>query len=322
MLFSILRWSRMGSKKKDNQSVFRFAHFAMGTTFEVVTSGEEKTYASQASQEVFNKIDRIESLFSCFNPCSDIGQINRLKPGQSLRVGVETYECLKTASQIHSLTSGAFDVNIGSLAKPGKIANPKLEKMNPGRRQLQLDSSKSIGGFIVRIPEEQQSEYDVYGINLDLGGIGKGYALDKSINILSDWSINNALIHGGTSTALAVGTALDGNSNKKGWPVGISGDWECHRVPKKFYLRNRALSSSGTEVKGEHIINPKTGAAAKENLAAWVSHPSATVADALSTAFMVMSTEEIKAFCDNNPEIWALIIIDSNSYKTFNVDYL
>lgn len=312
----------MGSKKKDNQSVFRFAHFAMGTTFEVVTSGEEKTYASQASQEVFNKIDRIESLFSCFNPCSDIGQINRLKPGQSLRVGVETYECLKTASQIHSLTSGAFDVNIGSLAKPGKIANPKLEKMNPGRRQLQLDSSKSIGGFIVRIPEEQQSEYDVYGINLDLGGIGKGYALDKSINILSDWSINNALIHGGTSTALAVGTALDGNSNKKGWPVGISGDWECHRVPKKFYLRNRALSSSGTEVKGEHIINPKTGAAAKENLAAWVSHPSATVADALSTAFMVMSTEEIKAFCDNNPEIWALIIIDSNSYKTFNVDYL
>jgi len=312
----------MGSKKKDNQSVFRFAHFAMGTTFEVVTSGEEKTYASQASQEVFNKIDRIESLFSCFNPCSDIGQINRLKPGQSLRVGVETYECLKTASQIHSLTSGAFDVNIGSLAKPGKIANPKLEKMNPGRRQLQLDSSKSTGGFIVRIPEEQQSEYDVYGINLDLGGIGKGYALDKSINILSDWSINNALIHGGTSTALAVGTALDGNSNKKGWPVGISGDWECHRVPKKFYLRNRALSSSGTEVKGEHIINPKTGAAAKENLAAWVSHPSATVADALSTAFMVMSTEEIKAFCDNNPEIWALIIIDSNSYKTFNVDYL
>ena len=307
--------------KKYKQSISRSAHFAMGTTFEIVIAGKEKTYALQASQEIFNEIDRIENLFSRFNPCSDIGQINRLKPGQSLRIGIETYECLKTASQIHSLTSGAFDVNIGSLTKPGKLANPKFEKMSQGRKQLQLDFSKSTGGFAVRIPEEQQSEHDVCGINLDLGGIGKGYALDKSINILSDWGINNALIHGGTSTALAVGTAPDGNSNKKGWPVGISGDWKCHRVPKKFYLSNRALSSSGTEVKGEHIINPKTGSAAKENMAAWVSHPSATVADSLSTAFMVMSTEEIKAFCDNNPEVWALVIIDSNSYKIFNVDY-
>nr|MBC8359515.1 FAD:protein FMN transferase [Candidatus Aminicenantes bacterium] len=101
--------------KKDKQSISRSAHFAMGTTFEVVISGEEKTYARQASQEIFNEIDRIENLFSRFNPCSDIGQINRLKSGQSLRIGIETYECLKTAAQIHSLTSGAFDVNIGSL---------------------------------------------------------------------------------------------------------------------------------------------------------------------------------------------------------------
>jgi len=307
--------------KKDKQSISRFAHFAMGTTFECVIAGNEKTYARQASQEIFNKIDRIENLLSFFDPCSDIGQINHLKPGQSLRIGVETFECLKTAVQVNSLTSGTFDVNIGSLSKSGQHANPKPKKINPGRIQFQLDSSSSTGGFLIRIPQQQQSENDIIGAGLDLGGIGKGYALDKSKNILSDWGINNALIHGGTSTALAVGTAPNGYSNKKGWPVGISGDCKCYRVPKKFYLKNRAMSGSGTEVKGEHIIDPRTGRTAKGHKAAWVSHPSAATADALSTAFMVMNTKEIKTFCDNTPEVWALVIIDSNSYKIFNVDY-
>ena len=304
---------------KDNQSICRFAHFAMGTTFEILIAGRDETYSRQASQAVFDEIDRIKSLFSRFNPCSEIGQINRLKPGQSLRVGVETFECLKTVAQIHSQTNGAFGINIGSLVKCRREATSKSEKLSSGRMQLKIDSSKSTGGFMVRI-QDGRGEHDANGVDLDLGGIGKGYALDKTVDILSDWSIDQALIHGGTSTALAVGTAPDGYSNKKGWPVGIAGDWDCPHAPKEFLLRNRALSGSGTEVKGEHIFNPRTGRPAKGHMAAWVSHHSAAIADALSTAFMVMSTEEVKTYCDSNPEVWALVIVDSKSFKIFNSD--
>jgi len=305
---------------KNNLPICRFAHFAMGTNFEIVIAGKDEKYGRQASQAVFQEIDRIENLFSRFNPCSEIGQINSLEPGQSLKVGVETFDCLKTAAQIHSQTHGAFDVNIGSLVKYRQELTPKSKKMSPGRIELLSFSSISTGGFIVRIQEEKQGDTVSNGVDLDLGGIGKGYALDKTIDILSDWSIDQALIHGGTSTALAVGAPPDGHSDKNGWPVGIAGNWNCPRAPKEFLLRNRALSGSGTEVKGEHILDPKTGKPAKGHIATWVSHPFADIADALSTAFMVMNTEEVKAYCDSNPEVWALVFMDSKSFKLFNND--
>jgi thiamine biosynthesis lipoprotein len=90
---------------------YRFAHEAMGTTFEVLVADCEKEYAGQASQAIFLQVDRIEALFSRFNLASEISQINRLRPGQSLKIGIETYECLVSAQQIHKETGGAFDVN-------------------------------------------------------------------------------------------------------------------------------------------------------------------------------------------------------------------
>jgi thiamine biosynthesis lipoprotein len=290
----------------------------MGTTFELLISGKDETYGRQASQAVFSEIDRIENLFSRFNPCSDIGQINNLKSGQSLLVGVETYECLKTAASIQSQTRGAFDVNIGSLVKYKEEDVPEFRKLNTDIVGL-IDLSRTSQGYMVKIRRKEDGTQERH-IQLDLGGIGKGYALDKTLEILSDWDIDNALIHGGTSSALAVGVPPDSPAGNKGWPVGIGGTWECAQSPKEFFLKDRALSGSGTEVKGKHIIDPKTGRPAKGHLAAWVSYPSAAVSDALSTAFMVLDTEEVKAFCDSHPKVWALVVIDPQTCQVFNKD--
>ncbi len=299
-----------------NNSVSRVAHHAMGTTYELLIAGKDDTYSRQVSQAVFSEIDRFENLFSSFNPCSEIGQINSLKPGQSLMVGVETYECLKTAALVQSQTSGAFDVNVGSLVKYRKDKDPELKRSNTDIMEL-IDLYQTPQGYILKIrPAEDCSRSRL--LNLDFGGIGKGYTLDKTLEILSDWGIDNALIHGGTSSALAIGSSPRSHPNSRGWPVGIGAPWECSLWPKEFFLKNRALSGSGTEVKGKHIIDPRTGEPAKGHLAAWVSHPSAAVSDALSTAFMVMSTEEIKDFCDNHPEVWALVIKESQNCEIFN----
>ena len=102
--------------------------------------------------------------------------------------------------------------------------------------------------------------------------------------------------------------------------MGIGGNWECTSTPKKFFLKDRALSGSGTEVKGTHIFNPRTGKPAEGHLAAWVSHPSAAVADALSTAFMVMNTEEVRTYCRGHPDVWALVVIDPQTCEVFNPD--
>jgi len=304
--------------KEEAQSVCRFAHFAMGTFFELLIGGKNEAYGRQVSQAVFSEIDRIENLFSRFNPCSEIGQINRLKPGQSLMVGIEIFECIKIASWVQSQTHGAFDINIGSPLKSGRKEVPESKKSAADINILkQIDLIQTPRGYMVEIPA-RKCEAENSHVDLDLGGIGKGYALDRTLKILSDWSITNALIHAGTSTALAVGSPINEDSKKKGWPVGIASSWDFEQAPKEFILRNRALSGSGTEVKGKHIFDPRTGRPANGHLAAWASHASAAVSDALSTAFMVMSTGEVKAFCEKNPEVWALVVVRPETFKTFN----
>jgi thiamine biosynthesis lipoprotein len=305
-------------KDKHRKSVFRFAHFAMGTTFEILLAEEDEDYGRQISQAVFAEIDRIKDLISRFNPTSEIGQINRLRPGHSLRIGVETYECLKTALLLHAETQGAFDINIGALMK--YRGEPLFEKQLPRVGiQEHLELVQKSRGYAVKFRSGREKESSTV-LDLDLGGIGKGYALDCTLEILSDWGVKKALVHGGTSTALSVGTPPVGEGKRKGWPVGIGGDWECPNTPKKFFLKDRALSGSGTEVKGDHIFDPRTNKPAKEHLSAWVSHPSASVADALSTAFMVMSTKEVQAYCEDHPDVWALVVIDPKTCQVLNPD--
>lgn len=286
--------------------VHRFAHLAMGTTFEVMIAGCDGGYASQVSQALFREVDRIERLLSRFNPCSEISQINRLKPGQSLPIGIETFECLKIGEEIRTQTDGAFNLNFRSLAKYRINAIASIEL------------SRKPRGFEVRFQSPQVGQSSE-NLSLDLGGIGKGYALDKALAVFSDWNIDCALIHGGTSTAIAVDSPPDLGSEGRGWPVGVGGVWPCRQAPRRFFLKGRALSGSGTEVKGKHIFNPRKGLPpARGHLAAWASHPSAAVADALSTAFMVMSTEEVENYCKRHPDVWALVILDPETCRTFS----
>ena len=92
-------------------AVHRFPHQAMGTFYEVLISGCDEVYARQAAQAAFREVDHLESLFSRFNPSSEIGQINRLDPGSVLKIGWETYECLAAAERVRIDTGGAFNIN-------------------------------------------------------------------------------------------------------------------------------------------------------------------------------------------------------------------
>jgi thiamine biosynthesis lipoprotein len=286
--------------KPVNGVVHRFAHEAMGTIFEVMIAGTDEKYAGQASQAVFQEIDRLEALFSRFNACSEIGQINRLQPGESMRIGFETYDCLKTAALISAETDGAFDINFRSLIQGKAFA---------------VFRTKS--GFGINI-QETPFQHTGRSVDLDLGAIGKGYALDRAQVILTDWGVERALIHGGTSTALAIGSAPGLDPGEVGWPVGVGGIWTLPGAPKRVLLRDRALSGSGTEVKGRHIQDPRTNNPAEKHFAAWVSHPRAAVADALSTAFMVMSQEDVRSYCQSHSEVWALLILDQRNHQIFN----
>lgn len=293
--------------------VHRFAHEAMATVFEVFIAGKAEAYARQAARAAFDEIDRLERLFSRFDPSSETSRIGRLQPGESLRIGIETAEVLGIAAAVQVETGGAFDVNYlaagRSAARPPKASPPPLDKLI---RVIQTGRGIEVARLAGRGKAKAPPLF------LDLGAVGKGYALDGALAVLRDWEVENVLLHSGTSTALAAGPGPGKSGSGQGWPVGAGSAAGTSAGPGRVLLRDRALSGSGTEVKGEHIVDPRTGRPALGHRAAWASHPSAAAADALSTAFMVMATDDVAALCGRHPEVWTLVINARKKCRIFN----
>lgn len=300
---------------QDPTRVHRFAHEAMATVFEIFVADKDEAYAGQAARAAFDEVDRIERLFSRFDPASEVSRIGRLRPGESLRVGVETAQVLGLSAFVQAETGGAFDAN--HLAS-GRPAGRRRKARPPALGRIIRIGQTGRGFEIERLAVRGKAE--AAGLDLDLGAVGKGFALDGALAVLRDWNVGNVLLHAGTSTALAhgPGPAADGKKPGRGWPVGAGTASGTAPGPGRIFLRGRALSGSGTEVKGEHVVDPRTGRPAEGHAAAWASHPSAAAADALSTAFLVMDTGEVAGFCGRHPAVWALVKIGPEKCRIFN----
>jgi thiamine biosynthesis lipoprotein len=270
----------------------RFSHEAMATIFEVHTPHPDAGYAAQAAHAAFDLADRLEGELSRFRTNSDIARVNQLAAGESTRVTPSTLECLVIARHLYDLTGGAFDVSIGT-----------------GLPLLELDA----GALVVRAVER--------GVRVDLGGIGKGYAVDLMSELLEEWGLGAALVHGGFSSVVA----LEPAPGREGWPLTLSDPATPSRVLARLSVRQAALSASGLR-KGDHILDPRTGEPVRGRRAAWAMVPrpaaaraeagfpegprvaTAAVADGLTTAFMLLALEEIEALCEASPGLEAWIL--------------
>jgi thiamine biosynthesis lipoprotein len=264
----------------------------MATVFEVYAVHPDERYAAQAAQAAFDLTDRLERELSRFRPNTDIARVNHLAAGESTQVSPSTLECLVIARHMFNLTGGAFDISIGT-------GLPSLE-LNPD-------------DFLVRATKG--------GVRVDLGGIGKGYAVDLMAELLEEWGLQLALVHGGFSSVVA----LDAPAGRDGWPLTLSDPRASSRVLARLSGRQMALGASGLR-KGDHIVDPRTGKPSRGRLAAWVATPrpqvvatendgprvaAAAVTDALTTAFMLLSVEEIEELCERSPGLEAWLLPDA-----------
>jgi thiamine biosynthesis lipoprotein len=254
--------------------LYSFYHDAMDAPYELAIHGCSEDYSRKAAAAVFLEIDHLEEKLSKFIEYSDVGRIAVLKPGESVFITPETMDCLLSAMWVHTETAGAFDISMGQ-----------------GLEHLILD------------PDNLTATIN-HPLSLDLGGIGKGYALDVAAEVLNDWDVKNFLAAAGPSTVLCVGSG-----EGKEWSIGVNGEPVC--------LRDQALSASGKDVQGEHVIDPGTGGNAEGHEKAWAICPSAAVADALSTAFMVMKTEDVEAFCLSHDGINACLLNKNGDFLSF-----
>jgi len=246
---------------------------AMATTFKVTVVHADPRYARQAGAAAVAELARIEGLLSRFVETSDISRINRLNRGQETVVQLDTFECLKAALGVQRETGGAFDVAYSS-AGPGS-AGPRFE-LNAQRHSVRALAD---------------------GVRLDLGGIGKGFALDRMAAVLADWDVAAACLAASTSTILGIGAP----PGEGGWAITFGPEHDLRRAR----LRGRAFSGSGTSAKGSHIIDPRTKRPVQGRFRAWAAAPTGATADALSTAFMVMTAAEIRDYCRRHAEVSA-----------------
>ncbi len=286
----------------------KFSHNAMASFFEIFILHKDALYAQQAAYAAFNELDKLEQELSRYIENSDISRINNLLPNQSLKIAIPTFESLELCQKMYIETVGVFDVTVGSLKDCwlGKDKTP----LKPTKKQLDYARAHT-GSKLYKLDHSAHSvEVLTDNLQIDLGGFAKGYAVDKMAELLLDWNINTALINGGYSSVLALGTP----PQKKGWPVTLSHPQNPRQILAYCYLKDNTLSGSGLE-KGPHIIDPRTGQPVKNKIAAWSCAKTASVADALSTAFMVMSEEEIKQYCQTHPDISAAVIIGKQTSK-------
>ena len=253
-----------------------FHHEAMATTFAIIIADHPRDYARQAAAAAFRELDRVESELSRYVESSDIARANRLAPGETIAIGDDALQCLLLAADASLATNRAFDAAYASERAPDQPADTPLFTLDPAAHTLTSHTAR---------------------LHLDLGAIGKGYALDRMAAQLSEWAVTTACLQSGGSTALA----LAAPAGHPGWPVGI-GEGPAHRL---LSLTGVALSGSGIAVQGPHLIDPRTGTPSPRTTRAWALAPTAALSDALSTAFFVLPEEEIAAFCAAHPGIGA-----------------
>ena len=282
--------------------LLRVSHDAMATTFEVFAAHEDADRIRSAAGAAFDEVDRIEADLSRFVETSDVSRISALRAGEATIVGPDVFDCLRLAGRVHAETGGAFDPTVGALFAawfPGEglEVEPAEDVLEQARTRTGLGLLElGLGDMSVRVAAD--------GVALDLGGIGKGWALDRVAEILGEWDVRSGVVHSGESTCLAVGPPPGGEA----WRLELRDTRHRSGSLGEIRLRSgRAVSGSGVRPDGRHIIDPRTGRPADARPAAWAFAPSAALSDALSTAFMVMSEDEVAAYCAAHGEVSAVL---------------
>ena len=285
----------------------------MGSEFRVALYGTERNKLAAVADLALQEARRVDQLLSNYVEESELSRINREAASGPVAVFPEFFDVLQRCLEYSRLSEGAFDPTVGRLMKTwgfykGKGAMPNRFSIwwalrSVGYQHLSLDARKRTVTF------------ERNGMELDPGGFGKGYAVERMIELLREKGVESAMVSGGASTLYGIGAPPD---EPQGWRTDIRDPKVRDRVVETVFLRDESLSTSGSYEKFftvdgvvySHIMDPRTGMPAKGTLAVSVLAPSAFDTEVWSTALFVNGAEKAPEglrvfFCaDREPCAW------------------
>jgi thiamine biosynthesis lipoprotein len=281
---------------------------AMACRFEVTLPVTDRAGVAVAT-DALNLIDELEAQLSVFRPSSEISFINREAARRAVAVEHSLFDLLSLCKSLYEQTDGAFDVTAGALTRCWGFL--KRSGRMPAADELE-DARSLVGSDKLLLDEETRGvRFLRERMEVNLGSIGKGYALDRVVTEMRD-RVGTALLNAGASSMYAIGA---GDRNE-GWSVGLRDPRNKNRRLARLRLRDCALSTSGSEEQffehdGQrygHIIDPRSGWPARRVTSVSVIARSAAIGDALATAFYIGGQELAENYCAANPEVLAIML--------------
>jgi thiamine biosynthesis lipoprotein len=253
----------------------------MGTMFDVMVYHASSGDAERAVEKAMAEIARLDEVMSHFEADSDLSRLVREARKGFARAGPDLYAVVEESIRLSRLSGGKFDVTIGPLLKASRKA--REENRKPSAKELS-EARRCVGSEKVELAAPDRVRFHSECLEIDLGGIGKGYAVDRAMQVLASAGVRHVMINAGSSSIASVGSPPD----REGWPVKLGPEGAGSPT---LLLQNASVSTSQQD---GNILDPFTGAPTNLDSTVSVIAPTATASDALSTTLVMLSTDEAK----------------------------
>jgi FAD:protein FMN transferase len=285
---------------------------AMGTGFSIVAYGEDRARLQSAVAQGLEEARRLDEMLSNYKPDSEWSQMNRQAADRPFAVSAELFRLLSDCLEYSRQSEGTFDISVGPLMKLWGFY--KGTGHLPHRAEVR--GAMSLVGYrnVVLEAANHRVRFAKRGVELDPGGIGKGYAVDRIAQILKDDLVHRALISGGGSSIYAIGAP----PNEQGWKVDIKNPRDPSQPAGSVFLKDESMSTSGSyerffRAEGHlfsHIMDPRTGFPAQGMLSVSVITPQTIDSEAWAKPYYILGphwTAQHKQkdyrvfFCEDKP---------------------
>jgi len=291
----------------------------MGTVWSITLYAPDADAATAAAEAAFRRVAKLDRMMTDYDPNSELMRLCRRPVGESTPVSAELFDILRESQRVARETDGAFDITVGPFVRAWRAARKTGKLPTPGEIAAMRES---IGWRKFRLNARDHSVTLLAPhMQLDLGGIAKGYAADQALGVMRRMGIGSALV--AASGDIAIGDPPPG---RPGWKVGIEQlGGAPNELARSVILHNAGISTSGgteqfVEINGvrySHIIDPATGLGMTNRIQSTVIGPNAKVTDGLDTPTTILGVRRALALVDSRRDLAAFLITIDDSGRHY-----